>query len=145
VDDFSGEGGLLHSLSLCLGLFFLLFSLLGAVVCLIYRRLSAWLLLAMAGFLIEVFVGILRHVAASVLHHLDVSFDVIGIVYLALSAFYLVATALILIGFVMALGQIQQQMSRLRQEGAGPSPRLPPPQASEPFRERKEGSLDIQP
>jgi hypothetical protein len=140
----TGEGGLLRSLNLCLGLFFLLFSLLGAVICLVYRRLSAWLMLAMAGFLIEVFIGILRHVASSVLHHLDVSYDIIGFVYLGFSSVSLIATVMILLGFVMALGQIQQQMSRLRQESGGPSPRIPPPQASEPFREYKEGSPDIQ-
>jgi hypothetical protein len=98
----------------------------------------------MAGFLIEVCIGILRQVAASLLHHMDVSIDIIGIVYLVLSAIDLVATALILIGFALALGKVQQQLARVRQEEPAPLPRIPPPQASEPFQERKEGSPDIQ-
>jgi hypothetical protein len=144
MDDFTGEGGLLHSLNTCLGLFFLLISLLGAVLCIVYRRLSSWLFLAMAGFLTDVFVGILRQVAGSVLRHLDVSPDIVGIVYLLLSVFNLFAAALILIGFALALGKVQQQLSRIRHEEPAPFPRMPPPQASEPFHERKEGSPDIQ-
>jgi hypothetical protein len=144
MNTFVGDDGLLRSLSTCLGLFFLLFSLLGAVMCFVYRRLSAWLILAQTGFLIEVCVGILQQVSANVLLHLDVSGETIGIVYFGLSAFNLVAVALILIGFALALGKVQQQLARMRPEEPAAYPRIPPPQASEPFRERKEGSRDIQ-
>ncbi len=144
MDDITGEGGLLHSLNTCLGLFFLLLSLLGAVLCLVYRRLSSWLLLAMAGFFVEVGDGILRQVASNLLRHLDVGGDTIGIVYLVLNVLDLIAVSLILIGFAMALGKVQQQLSRMRPEEPAPFPRMPPTQASEPFRERKDGSPDIQ-
>jgi hypothetical protein len=144
MDALDPEGGIWRSLYLCVDLFILLLSLLGAVVCIVYRRLSSWLFLAMAGFLLEVFVGIVRQVGWLLLLHSDFgSGTVLSIYYLVLGLLNLIATALILMGFAMALGDIQRQLSRTRFE-VEPRTRLPPPDTSEPFRDRKEGSPDIQ-
>src|SRR5271156_5119966 len=43
VDEVYGEHGVWTSLNLCVGLFVLMLSLLGAVMCGMYRRLSVWL------------------------------------------------------------------------------------------------------
>jgi hypothetical protein len=140
------EGGIWTSLEHCVGLFFILFSLLGAVMCLVYRGLSPWLFLAMAGFLGEVFLGVVRQVGGMMMRHDDFGLDlvVISIFYLVLGVLGLLASALILMGFALALGDVQRKLSRARSEGPDLRPRIPPPNAVSPFRERNEGSPDIQ-
>ncbi len=140
------DGGIWTSLEHCVGLFFILFSLLGAVMCLVYRGVSSWLLLAMGGFLGEMFLGIIRQVGGLMLRHDDFgsSYTVISIFYLVLGVLGLLASALILMGFAMALGDVQRKLSRARSEGPDLRPRIPPSDAASPFRERNEGSPDIQ-
>src|SRR5260370_28066957 len=97
-----GEHGIWISLNLCVGLFVLLLSLLGAVVCGVYRRLSPWLLLAMLGFLGRVVVGIAQQVGPIMLHQLDDSYTVPAILRLATRVVGLISVALVICAFSVA-------------------------------------------
>jgi hypothetical protein len=138
------EHGIWSSLDLCAGLFGLLLYLLGAVLCLVFRRLSPWLLLAMAGFGLEVLVGMVRAVLVHVLAMEFLGYTALQVSHLALNVLDLFAFAMILAGFGLALGEVQRKLARSWQEGQEPRPRIPDVTAAEPFRERKPGSPDIQ-
>jgi hypothetical protein len=116
-----------------------------AVLCFIHRRLSPWLPLAGAGFLLETLVGIGSRVVFRIIGYfypIGQGRDVYGLFFLGQTLGYILAFALILLGLALGLGEIGRRMRRLEQESGGP--RLGAEDAREQWQPRKEGSQDIQ-
>jgi hypothetical protein len=126
-------------------LFCPLLYIVGAVVCIWYRRLSQWLMLAMIGFWGQVvFSGFLtcsslgaRKVEAST------DFDMTGMLIIG-NLGVIVMTGLIVSGLAMAFADVRQQLRQLREMVDEPHPWKVTPLRKDSRQPRKDGRPDIQ-
>lgn len=123
----------------------LLFGVCG-LVCVVYRRLSAWLALVALGFFGETVLGIADRVFNLLLFRMSdmPSHSVMQRYHLGLTLGYVLAVALMTLGIILALGDISRRMARLRDVPGEVRDRMPAQEAREAWRPRQEGSRDIQ-
>jgi hypothetical protein len=118
-----------------------------AIFCLVYRRLSPWLILMALGFLGYCLLGIVNRLGWWYLFQNSVISSeptLLQVFSYATSFGFIVAFFLLMLSLVLALGDIQRQMMRLRNAGGDLRERLPISETRESWRPRQEGSRDIQ-
>jgi hypothetical protein len=135
-----------YYVQLAIGLLLPVMATVCGVVCIVYRRLSAWLTLVALGFLGEAFLGIVdRAFWFVVLRDSELSSHTVLQLFSLGSTFgYILGLFLIMLGLVLGLSDIQRRMSRLREATGEMRDRMPAQEAREPWRPRQEGSPDIQ-
>jgi hypothetical protein len=137
---------IMQLVNLAVGLVVPLLAAICAVLCFVHRRLSSWLILAAAGFLLVTTVGVVTQLSILALYYLwgepfGASY---GLFFGSMTVGRIVAFALILIGLAPGLGNIARRMRRLEHETGEPRARFGTEDARESWQPRKEGSQDIQ-
>jgi hypothetical protein len=137
---------LLDYVNLGIYAFFPLLELVGAIVCLMFRRLSPYLVLAMIGFLGVSAVSLFRLVAVEVNNELQLLTS-----HQAYSLFFIICNVLgvgffllVIVGLALAFSDGLKGMRRLRElaEEAGEKPFIPETRSD--WRAAQQGSQDIQ-
>jgi hypothetical protein len=132
--------------NLAVGLVVPLIAAICAVLCFVHRRLSSWLMLAAAGFLLAAAVGVVTQLSILAVNYFwgepfGASY---GLFFGSMTVGRIVAFALILIGLALGLGNIARRMRRMEHEAGEPRARFGAENVQESWQPRKEGSRDIQ-
>src|SRR5262249_42058002 len=121
---------------------FALLGLVGAVLCLVYRRLSPWLTLAMVGFLGWAGATLLRIVLTHAFNALEVWSGVMRPIqfFLVMNTLGVGFTLLIVVGLALAFPDIQRKLRRSREEADQVNRPALTPETREDWRSPAKGS-----